>query len=176
MFGTVVSPGSRHTVERVSGKGGELVSSPMQSRANEPTTGSGVHSMELGAVVESGRFDSLVKSPASGRNRRSVLKGLLGFVARDDFGTVCVAMCQTAGRTPRNMGVRFMKGAPMLKRLLFGFLICFTLGALGVIPSVAAQDGTPSPVASGPTPVIIDSDMISDDWMATLYVLNDPQF
>ena len=64
----------------------------------------------------------------------------------------------------------------MLKRLFFGFLICSALGTLGVIPSVAAQDGTPSPVASGPTPVIIDSDMISDDWMATLFVLNDPRF
>jgi inosine-uridine nucleoside N-ribohydrolase len=53
------------------------------------------------------------------------------------------------------------------------------LGALGGTMLVSAQDATPgaSPEAVGePTPVIIDSDMISDDWMATLFVLNDPRF
>jgi pyrimidine-specific ribonucleoside hydrolase len=64
----------------------------------------------------------------------------------------------------------------MLKQLFFGFLICCALGALGATASVSAQSGTPSPSASGPTPVIIDSDMISDDWRATLFVLNDPRF
>jgi len=42
------------------------------------------------------------------------------------------------------------------------------LGVVGGISSVTAQDG--------PTPVVIDSDMIADDWMATLFVLNDPGF
>jgi len=34
---------------------------------------------------------------------------------------------------------------------------------------VSAQD-------QEPVPVVIDSDMITDDWMATLFVLNDPRF
>ncbi len=36
--------------------------------------------------------------------------------------------------------------------------------------------GTMPASAQDPTPVVIDSDMISDDWMATLLVLNDPSF
>jgi pyrimidine-specific ribonucleoside hydrolase len=43
-------------------------------------------------------------------------------------------------------------------------------GVLGVFSgamAVSAQD---------PVPVVIDSDMTSDDWMATLFVLNDPTF
>lgn len=43
----------------------------------------------------------------------------------------------------------------------------------GGIPAASAQDATPT---ATPTPVVIDSDMISDDWMATLYLLNDPRF
>lgn len=42
-------------------------------------------------------------------------------------------------------------------------LVCF----LGAASLVSAQSSTP---------VIIDSDMITDDWMAALYVLNDPAF
>ena len=42
-------------------------------------------------------------------------------------------------------------------------------GISGGLPAASAQDAPP-------TPVVIDSDMISDDWMATLYVLNNPQF
>jgi pyrimidine-specific ribonucleoside hydrolase len=64
----------------------------------------------------------------------------------------------------------------MFKRLLLGLLLICAVGAFNGMTLVAAQDGTPSPGAGGPTPVIIDSDMISDDWMATLFVLNDPQF
>lgn len=48
--------------------------------------------------------------------------------------------------------------------------------ALGIgsgSPGVSAQDATPTAAL---TPLIIDSDMISDDWMATLFVLNNPQF
>jgi pyrimidine-specific ribonucleoside hydrolase len=49
------------------------------------------------------------------------------------------------------------------------------IGLVGGTTRVSAQGATPSPVAT-PVPVIIDSDMISDDWMATLFVLNDPRF
>src|SRR5690349_5730581 len=63
-----------------------------------------------------------------------------------------------------------------LKRLLVSILLIgWVIGAFGGTTFVSAQDATPSPVA-GPIPVIIDSDMISDDWMATLFVLNDPRF
>lgn len=64
----------------------------------------------------------------------------------------------------------------MVRRLALYLMLAGMLGAFGLAPGVSAQEGTPSPVADGPTPVIIDSDMISDDWMATLFVLNDPQF
>lgn len=46
------------------------------------------------------------------------------------------------------------------------------LWGLGVV-----MFGGPATVsAQEPVPVVIDSDMISDDWMATLFLLNDPQF
>ncbi len=60
----------------------------------------------------------------------------------------------------------------LVRYLLIGLLV----GVFGGTQLVAAQEGTPSPVSDSPTPLIIDSDMISDDWMATLFVLNDPQF
>jgi pyrimidine-specific ribonucleoside hydrolase len=47
------------------------------------------------------------------------------------------------------------------------------LGVGSGVPAVFAQDATPT---AAPVPLVIDSDMISDDWMATLFVLNDPQF
>jgi pyrimidine-specific ribonucleoside hydrolase len=54
--------------------------------------------------------------------------------------------------------------------------ICLVLlGIAGSVAPVSAQDA--SPVASeGPIPVVIDSDMTSDDWMATLLLLNDPNY
>ena len=55
---------------------------------------------------------------------------------------------------------------------------CLALSCLlgiGGIPAASAQDATPIPT-SALTPVVIDSDMISDDWMAVLFVLNDPAF
>lgn len=59
----------------------------------------------------------------------------------------------------------------MLRRLVASLVVVSMLGAFGV--RVDAQ--TPESTASA-TPVVIDSDMISDDWMATLAILNDPQF
>ena len=61
----------------------------------------------------------------------------------------------------------------MASKLALGLALAGALGISWAIPAVSAQDATP--VAS-PTPVVIDSDMISDDWMAALYLLNDPQF
>jgi inosine-uridine nucleoside N-ribohydrolase len=49
--------------------------------------------------------------------------------------------------------------------------VCLLLsGLLGVF------GGTRSAAAHDPVPVVIDSDMATDDWMATLFVLNDPDF
>ncbi len=67
----------------------------------------------------------------------------------------------------------------MLKRLVLTLMLLSAVGGFGGTMFVSAQDATPAATpeaADGPTPVIIDSDMISDDWMATLFVLNDPQF
>lgn len=63
----------------------------------------------------------------------------------------------------------------MIRRLAPGLALscALALGIGSVIPAVSAQDATPT---AAPIPLVIDSDMISDDWMATLYVLNNPRF
>lgn len=63
----------------------------------------------------------------------------------------------------------------MFGRLALGLMLLCALGVLGGTTAVSAraQDATPAP---DPVPVVIDGDMISDDWMATLFVLNDPTF
>jgi inosine-uridine nucleoside N-ribohydrolase len=52
-------------------------------------------------------------------------------------------------------------------RLALCLALPFVLGAINGTTAVSAQD---------PVPVIIDSDMTADDWMATLLLLNDPDF
>lgn len=60
-----------------------------------------------------------------------------------------------------------------LRRSIAMLVILAMMGMTGWWSPVGAQ----SPEAAGAaTPVIIDSDMITDDWMATLFVLNNPQF
>jgi hypothetical protein len=61
----------------------------------------------------------------------------------------------------------------MFSRLVFCLVLLSVLGVFGGATGVAAQA---TPAAQDPTPVVIDADMISDDWMATLFTLNDPQF
>src|SRR3712207_5590356 len=55
----------------------------------------------------------------------------------------------------------------MVSRLAFCLVLPCVLGVFGGVTAVSAQD---------PVPVVIDSDMIADDWMAALVVLNDPAF
>src|SRR5687767_12028881 len=55
----------------------------------------------------------------------------------------------------------------MASRLALCLVLPCVLGVFGGTTAVSAQD---------PVPVVIDSDMISDDWMATLFLLNDPGF
>ena len=55
----------------------------------------------------------------------------------------------------------------MASRLALCLVLPCVLGVVSGTTAVSAQD---------PVPVVIDSDMISDDWMATLFVLNDPAF
>lgn len=55
----------------------------------------------------------------------------------------------------------------MVSRLAVCLVLSWVLGVFGGTAAVSAQD---------PVPVVIDSDMISDDWMAALFVLNDPTF
>src|SRR3712207_5522846 len=55
----------------------------------------------------------------------------------------------------------------MVSRLAFCLVLPCVLGVFGGTTGVSAQ---------GPVPVVIDSDMIADDWMATLFVLKDPAF
>src|SRR5215216_4436953 len=55
----------------------------------------------------------------------------------------------------------------MVGRLALCLVLPCVLGVFGGTTAVSAQD---------PVPVVIDSDMISDDWMATLFLLNDPKF
>jgi pyrimidine-specific ribonucleoside hydrolase len=55
----------------------------------------------------------------------------------------------------------------MVCRLALSLVFLCVLGVVSGTTAVSAQD---------PVPVVIDSDMISDDWMATLFLLNDPDF
>ena len=56
----------------------------------------------------------------------------------------------------------------MVRRLALCLVLPCMLGVFGGTTPVSAQQH--------PVPVVIDSDMITDDWMATLFVLNDPHF
>src|SRR4051812_38478652 len=55
----------------------------------------------------------------------------------------------------------------MISRLALCLVLPCVLGVFGGTTAVSAQD---------PVPVVIDSDMTTDDWMATLFLLNDPDF
>ena len=55
----------------------------------------------------------------------------------------------------------------MFSRLALCLVLLSVLGVFSGTTAVSAQD---------PVPVVIDSDMTSDDWMATLFLLNDPDF
>jgi inosine-uridine nucleoside N-ribohydrolase len=57
----------------------------------------------------------------------------------------------------------------MVGRLAFCLALSCVLGVSSGTTAVSAQD-------QDPVPVVIDSDMTADDWMATLFVLNDPAF
>ena len=56
----------------------------------------------------------------------------------------------------------------MFSRLASCLVLLSVLGVFSGTATVSAQDG--------PVPVVIDSDMTTDDWMATLFLLNDPDF
>ena len=55
----------------------------------------------------------------------------------------------------------------MFRQLALCLVVSTLLGAIAGTVSVSAQE---------PMRVVIDSDMTTDDWMATLYVLNNPDF
>jgi pyrimidine-specific ribonucleoside hydrolase len=57
----------------------------------------------------------------------------------------------------------------MVGRSALCLVLLSVLGVFSGATVASAQD-------TGPVPVVIDSDMISDDWMATLLILNDPDF
>jgi inosine-uridine nucleoside N-ribohydrolase len=59
------------------------------------------------------------------------------------------------------------KDGTMASKLALCLVLPCVLGVFNGTAAVSAQD---------PVPVVIDSDMISDDWMATLFLLNDPNF
>lgn len=58
----------------------------------------------------------------------------------------------------------------MLRKILF-FCLTLVLTACGTQPT---PQETPTPVTGTVRPVIIDTDMAADDWMAILYLLNRP--
>ena len=68
----------------------------------------------------------------------------------------------------------------MLGRCRSALAVCLVLSCvfsvLGVFGGTAAVSAQATPDVADPVPVVIDSDMISDDWMATLFVLNNPAF
>lgn len=64
----------------------------------------------------------------------------------------------------------------MFSRLALCLVLVGMFGVFSGATVGSAQDATPAASAGEAIPVVIDSDMISDDWMATLFLLNDPQF
>ncbi len=59
----------------------------------------------------------------------------------------------------------------MLLRSVFALSLALALAACGVQP---AARPTPTPFTGTPRPVIVDTDMAGDDWLAILYLLNRP--
>lgn len=55
----------------------------------------------------------------------------------------------------------------MFRKRLLILILCCSLGTLLLATPTAAK---------APTPLIIDTDMTSDDWMAILYILNNPDY
>lgn len=64
----------------------------------------------------------------------------------------------------------------MVFRTALWALLLSIIAVFGPLAPVAAQDASPVAVEGELTPVVIDSDMTFDDWMATLFVLNHPGF
>lgn len=64
----------------------------------------------------------------------------------------------------------------MISRLLCCLMLVWGVGVVGGVGAVTAQEASPVATDQDAIPVVIDSDMISDDWMAALFILNDPQF
>ncbi len=58
-------------------------------------------------------------------------------------------------------------------RLLMVFVGSVTLIAL--LAGFAAPSGSPAHAQDGPRPVIIDTDLAADDWLAILYLLQRPE-
>lgn len=63
------------------------------------------------------------------------------------------------------------KGFRMASRKILTLSLMLVLAACGIQP---APQSTPTPVTGPARPVIIDTDMAADDWMAILYLLNRP--
>lgn len=59
----------------------------------------------------------------------------------------------------------------MMSRKIFLIGLMFVLTACGIQPTPQV---TPTPITGPARPVIIDTDMAADDWMAILYLLNRP--
>ena len=57
-------------------------------------------------------------------------------------------------------------------RKILAFSLALALAACGTSP---APGPTPTPFTGTPRPVLIDTDMAADDWMAILYLLNRPE-
>ena len=57
-------------------------------------------------------------------------------------------------------------------RKVLAFSLTLVLAACGIQP---APRSTPTPFTGTPRPVLIDTDMAGDDWMAILYLLNRPE-
>jgi inosine-uridine nucleoside N-ribohydrolase len=59
----------------------------------------------------------------------------------------------------------------MMFRKILAFSLTLVLTACGIQPALLS---TPTPFTGTPRPVLIDTDMAGDDWMAILYLLNRP--
>lgn len=81
---------------------------------------------------------------------------------------VCYTSCNPTQRLLFGF-LDYQEGLNKMYRKILGFSLMLVLAACEIQPGARS---TPTPFTGTPYPVLIDTDMAADDWMAILYLLN----